>query len=113
MLQTESLGLTFKVGYEEGSAYSELMNNMAQTLQANQTIINKYRKTRQILGDQVNQVEGEYAMYTESCKERENNRVFYDHYRIKLQNLRDKEAERASKEYASSSAYMFTSKTKQ
>ena len=64
-------------------------------MQADKKLISKRDKQLAQLQSNVDLVEDDYAQYLQHCKQREDARLVYDHYRVKVEGLLQKAAKSA------------------
>ena len=57
---------------------------MAKNMSANRQITERHEKIHVNLTSQIDEVETEFKHYLIHCKTRENSRIYFDHYRLKL-----------------------------
>ena len=108
MTQTEELGQLLKIMYSDQAAYTEWITKMANDMTANKKVLRHYEKIKANLGGQVGECEEDFQTYLATCKIREDARIYYDHYRLKLKSLNDKAAKLADKP-VTSTTYAFSS----
>ena len=70
--------------YSDQPAYSTWIGNMAEDMVANKRVIRQYQKIKNNLHLQVEECEIDYETYQTDCKLREDARIYYDHYRLKM-----------------------------
>ena len=79
---------------------------------ANKRLIRQCQKIKDNLQGQVEECETDYQAFQLDCKLREDARIYYDHYRLKMQGLNEKAAKKADKP-VTSTTYAFSSQTKE
>ena len=79
---------------------------------ADKRMIKRNNKIRANLQGLIDDAETQFAVYERQCKVREEKRIYYDHYRTKLDKLNSKAAERANKP-VTSTTYAFSSHDKE
>ena len=79
---------------------------------ANKKLIRQCQKIKDNLQGQVEECEADLEAYQLDCKLREDARIYYDHYRLKMQGLNEKAAKKADKP-VTSGTYAFSSQTKE
>lgn len=89
--QNELLGTTLKAIYA-GTPYAHLMYDVDNVLKASNKIRNKNEAILTNLKRVVELVTKSIADLKNIVKEREDARVFFDHYRVKIQNLGKKQS---------------------
>ena len=84
------MGNCFKALYSDEEPYRDYIGQMARNMAANRQITDRHEKIHVNLTSQIDQVETEFKHYLVHCKTRENARIYFDHYRLKLQDLNSK-----------------------
>ena len=79
---------------------------------ANKKIVSRNKKIRANLEQMVADAEQVFSLYQKKCAEREEKRIYFDHYRLKLKKLQEKAAEKSNKP-VTSTTYAFSSETKE
>ena len=108
MEQTESIGALLKVMYSDEPAYSEWIDKIAQDMIANKKVIRQYERIHDNLQSQVEECEEDFLGFRQHCRAREDARIYYDHYRLKMETLNEKAAKLADKA-VTSTTYTFSS----
>lgn len=68
------------------------MDRVKNDMAANQKIISKNRKILANLTEQIKDIDVNYKMFVDLSKKRDADKKKYEHYRVKLNKLREKEA---------------------
>ena len=92
MLQTEEMGSALFSIYNDGTDYSVLMERVKNDMVANQKVISKNRKILTNLSEQMLDIDVNHKMFLDLSKQRDADKKKYEHYRTKLNKLREKEA---------------------
>ena len=71
--------------YGDLELYGPFVAQMAAKMKANAGLVERNRKIRSNLASKVETVEEIFTLYLAQCKEREESRIYYDHYRAKLE----------------------------
>ena len=106
MEQTEEMGTCFKALYSDEELYKEYIGQMAKNMAANRQVTERHEKIHVNLTSQIDEVEIEFKEYLIHCKTRENARIYFDHYRLKLQALNTQAQKRAERTVTSNTMAM-------
>ena len=97
MLNTQELGNCFHAFYSgDGNEMTSYYEKIQSDMSANQKIIEKNRKILQNLRTQMEDINMDNSMFMDLSKKREVDRKKYDHYRGKLNKLKEKAAKSAN-----------------
>lgn len=98
--------------YGENDKYLAYAQKLAEKMAVNRRIVSRNKKIRTNLEQMVADAEQVFSLYQKKCAEREEKRIYFDHYRLKLKKLQEKAAERSNKP-VTSTTYAFSSETKE
>ena len=98
--------------YADNDTYTTYASQLSEDMKADRRMIKRNGKIRVNLQAQVAEADGVFLAYQQCCKVREERRVYYDHYRLKLEKLNEKAAQRANKP-VTSSTYTFSNQDKE
>ena len=98
--------------YGENEKYQAYAQKLAENFAANKKIVSRNKKIRANLEQMVADAEQVFSLYQKKCAEREEKRIYFDHYRLKLKKLQEKAAEKSNKP-VTSTTYAFSSETKE
>ena len=92
MQQTQQIGEAVFAIASDSPPWANYYTQIKNQMKSNDRVIEKNRRILANLQSQMEDIETEFKIFTDLSKKREQTRKKYDHYRVKLGKLREKEA---------------------